>query len=114
MFVGFGRGDTMVIDGRLQHDPLHIDQVRLQRAMVSVCDFGGFDKEMGAALHIIKTYRALKCEFELLGIQQMKCGYIMLAKSQVFKAIFQQGWVHKKVRDNHDQSTLPDGFGKLV
>ena len=114
MFVCFAGYDPMVVDRGLQYDSMQVGQIGFQCTMVPIRNLGWFHKQWLPTLHVRKSDRPLESKLHLQRIEQMKCRDVMLSKSKVLEATFENRRIDKEIGKDDDQGSLANRFSDLI
>ena len=104
----------MVIDPLFQDDSPDRREPCGQRLLVAGGDVDRVGEHRTAPLHVNEPGRPAEIEADLLWIEQMEAGHIVMAEAEVPETAGEFPRIHEQIGNDHHQRPLADRLGQLV
>ena len=104
----------MVVDGGGADEVVEFVEVGFDGFAVVAADEAGIGEKGLAAFEVDESRRTVEIEVELLLVEQVEEGDVVLAEAQVLDGALQFGGRDKEVAEDDDKGSLADALGGIV
>ncbi len=112
--VGFFDTDAVVVDCGVLHNTGHVLKILRQGLAILTANHVRVHHDRRPTLHIHEPGRPFEVELDLMLLQQVEDGDVMLAEAQVLKGGLQFFRFHKQIGDDHDHGALGNLLRRFV